>query len=97
MGKNKMIPIYQKPKKHIIVCVNERKESDCCKNVNGIELFYELKNFVISNGLAGSVWITKSGCLGFCNNIGTTVMIYPEGKLFTEVKKEDYKNIIELI
>lgn len=88
---------YQKPLNHIIVCVNERENEDCCINVGGMELFLYLKNFVKSNGLSGKVCVTRSKCLGFCNSVGPTVVIYPEGKWFTEVKEEDYENILEEI
>ncbi|HLC85981.1 MAG TPA: (2Fe-2S) ferredoxin domain-containing protein [Candidatus Nanoarchaeia archaeon] len=88
---------YQKPLKHVIVCVNERENEDCCLDVGGMELFTYLKTFVRNNGLSGRVWVTRSKCLGFYNSMGSTVVIYPEGKWFTEVKEEDYKKILEEI
>ena len=64
-------------------------------NVCGMELFLYLKNYVRNNGLSGSVWITRSKCLGFCNNTGAVAVIYPEGKWITEIKEDDYDNIIK--
>ena len=85
-----------RPLKHVFVCVND-KESDCCINVGGMALFLYLKQFVMENGLISKVWITKTKCLGFCNNIGATIAIYPQGKIFTEITKVDYEKIIKEI
>jgi len=92
-----MKSIKEIPRKHVIVCVNEREDDDCCVDVGGLDLFAYLKEFVRINSLTGSVWITRSKCLGFCNNIGPTIVIYPEGKWFTEIRREDYNEIINLI
>lgn len=81
--------------KHILVCTNERAEESCCSKVDGYEIFRALKEYVKSNGLAGSIWVTRTGCLGFCNDIGTTIVIYPERKWYTEVTKNELPQIIE--
>ena len=93
-----MQQLQSKPIKHILVCANEREHGkDCCAHVEGYEIFHELKDFVKANGLSSSVWITRTGCLGFCNNIGATIVIYPEQLWFTEVKKEDIGKIKDYI
>ena len=83
--------------KHVFVCVNERptEGSSCCKKVGGMEVFRALKQFVLSN--APHIWVSKSGCLGFCNDIGTSIVVYPEQKWFLEVKQEDVEKIIEYL
>ena len=65
--------------------------------MKGYEIFRELKNWVKSNGLAGSVWVTRTGCLGFCHNVGATIVIYPNQIWFKEVKKEEVQNIKDFI
>ena len=86
------------PEKHVFVCVNERTDGrDCCADVGGKEIFLELKKFVISHGLAGRIWVTKTGCLGFCNPVGTTIVVYPERKWFFEVTMKDLEHIKELL
>ena len=93
-----MKPLLVKPQKHILVCMNLREgEKDCCKKVGGEELYWDLKKFVRDHGLVGSVWITRTGCLGFCNPVGSTIVIYPEGKWFTEVKMNDLDSIKQAI
>ena len=93
-----MEKILLKPLKHVLVCTNEREQGkDCCSHVDGYEIFRELKDWVKSNGLASSVWITRTGCLGFCNNIGATIVIYPDQLWFKQVKKEELQIIKDFI
>lgn len=94
----KMQQIHQKPLKHILVCTNERETGkDCCSHVKGYEIFRELKDWVKSSGLVGAVWVTRTGCLGFCNNVGATIVIYPEQIWFKEVKKEEVQSVKDMI
>ena len=83
------------PQKHIFVCVNERSHGDCCMKANGMDVFKRIKEFVLLHGMASSVWVTKTGCLGFCNPIGTTVAIYPEQNIYSHVKLEDVERVLE--
>jgi|SRR3989338_3937976 len=93
-----MQPIPYKPLKHIMVCTNEREsERECCSKVQGYEIFRELKDWVKSKGLASKIWVTRTGCLGFCNSIGATIAIYPDQLWFKEVKKEEVQNIKNFI
>ena len=93
-----MQQIQYKPLKHILVCTNEREiGKDCCSHVKGYEVFRELKDWVKSNGLASAVWVTRTGCLGFCNNVGATVVIQPDQLWFKEVKKEEIQKIKDII
>ena len=85
-------------RKHVFVCTNDRGEgSTCCMNVGGMEIFRALKTHVLQNGKAGEVYVTKTGCLGFCNNEGANVVIYPEGKWFLKTKEEDLEEINQLL
>ncbi|MBI2147827.1 (2Fe-2S) ferredoxin domain-containing protein [Candidatus Woesearchaeota archaeon] len=81
-------------KKHVFVCVNKRTEGQaCCSSVAGEEIFYALKYFINMNGLAGRVFVTKTGCLGYCNRVGATVVIYPERAWFKEVTMNDLEEV----
>jgi len=89
-----MKQVPRKPLKHVFVCVNEREEPRaCCSRVGGMNIYDKLKLFVSQKGLVGTVWITKVKCLGFCNNVGTTLVIYPEQEFYMEVKEEDLDQI----
>ena len=93
-----MQPITQRPLKHILVCTNERETGkDCCSHVKGYEIFRELKDWVKANGLSSSIWVTRTGCLGFCNNVGATIVVYPDQLWFNQVTKNDMQKIKELI
>ena len=86
------------PEKHIFVCINVREEGrDCCSAVGGVEVFRKIKEYVMSRGLASRIWITRTGCLGFCNNVGATVVIYPDQLWFKEVKKDEVQKIKDFI
>ena len=93
-----MQSINIKPLKHVLVCINEREHGkDCCAKVSGYEIFRELKDWTKANGLAGSVWVTRTGCLGFCNNVGATVVIYPDQIWFKEVKLGEVQKIKDIV
>ncbi len=81
----------------VFVCTNERPpEKACCHKVGGIDFYLKLKEKVKAEGLQNSHWISRSGCLGFCNSTGTTVAIFPRGKepkMFSEVTEEHFESI----
>ena len=84
-------------KRHVFVCVNEREQGDCCRNVNGLEVFTELKQFVKDNGLKEKVKVTRTGCMGFCNDTGCTVAIYPESIWLKKTTLKDVQKIKDLL
>ena len=93
-----MQQINLRPLKHILVCTNERDDGrPFCSNTGSVEIYKELKEFVKQNGLRNSIWVTRTGCLGFCNEVGATIVIYPDNLWFKEVKKEDLQKIKDLI
>ena len=93
-----MQQITQRPLKHILVCTNERGQGEsCCLNVKGQEIYRELKDFVKENGLRSIIWVTRTGCLGFCNDLGATVVIYPDQLWFKEVKQDEVQKIKDFI
>ena len=81
-------------KVHVLVCTNEKPApKSCCQKVSGMEFFMKLKNKLKETGLIATHWATKTGCLGFCNDVGTTVTIYAPGKparWYYEVTHEDF-------
>jgi (2Fe-2S) ferredoxin len=85
------------PQKHIIVCCNSRETEDCCQKVGGEQIYHKLKQYVKDKSLVGRIWVTRARCLGFCNPIGTTIVIYPDKIWLTEVTEEDLEKIIEMI
>jgi (2Fe-2S) ferredoxin len=83
--------------KHVLVCVNERTEpgKDHCAKVGGQEIYEKIKSFVKERGLTNRIWVTRTRCLGFCNPVGTTIVVYPDGKWFLNVTKGHVDEFIE--
>ena len=81
---------------HIFVCTNQRTGNDrlSCGEAHGLELVGEFKKCIKELNVNLKVRANKSGCLGICD-FGPTVAIYPEGKFYVGVKKEDVKEIVE--
>lgn len=88
-------------KVHVCVCTNERTDGrTACADFGGKEFFQSLKAKVKAEGLAATHWVTRTGCLGFCNNVGTTVVIHragQESQWFNEVQTQDFEKIWEKI
>ena len=89
-------------KRKILVCAGTG-----CVAGGSLNIYAELKRLMAENGIpctveladdphdhADSVGLKKSGCHGFCE-MGPLVRIEPEGWLYTKVKLEDCKEIIE--
>ena len=85
----------------ILVCTNERPEpKSCCKRVGGQEFYDRIKAKLKQSSLVNSHWVSRTGCLGFCNNVGTTITIHAKGKeprWFSEVTADDFDRIWEEI
>ena len=62
-----------------------------------MEFFTELKKKIREAGLSRTHWITRTGCLGYCNDVGTTVAIHRRGapsRFYTEVTAADFPAIL---
>ncbi|MBI2108522.1 (2Fe-2S) ferredoxin domain-containing protein [Candidatus Woesearchaeota archaeon] len=87
------IPI--KYKRHVFVCLNKRDAPrESCSAKDSEKILTELRQHVNSNGLTGTYNITKTLCLGHCNE-GPTIAIYPDGKILRKVSMADVPRIIE--
>lgn len=82
---------------HILVCVHERDNSTmpCCRNTHGELVYQRLRDWIEKHGMLASIWITRTGCLGWCNLGGATLVIYPEGVWYRAVQPGDVDEIIE--
>ncbi len=94
-GSIRMKEIKTENKLHVFVCVNERINKDSCSHTISQKDFYELKKWAKEEGLIPNIFITKTGCLGFCNPIGGCIAIYPNKKFYSEIKSiDEIKEII---
>lgn len=94
-------PLVDKCKVHVLVCTNQRPEGRTgCKDFGGQEFYQRIKDRLKSTGKISTHWVTRTGCLGFCNSVGTTVTIHRRGQppeWFTEVTDADFDSVWEKI
>ena len=83
--------------KHVFICINERAPDDpkgCCSAKGSKDVASKFKEELHKRGLKGKIRANKAGCLDMCE-LGPTVVIYPEGVWYRQVKVEDVVEIIE--
>ena len=92
-----IIKNFMPNKKHIFICVNEKdeKNQDFCSKVGGSDVYLKFKEAVAERGLISQVYVTRTRCLGFCNPIGTTIVVYPAATWYHQVKPEEVQDIID--
>lgn len=85
-----------KPRKHLFVCVNERRPGDplpCCAHRGGWEVYEALRREVARAGLSRDVWVTRTGCMVHCNS-GVTVVVYPDDQWYGGVAPSDAAELV---
>ena len=83
--------------RHIFICTNERPPPSTrpsCGEEQGLELVKAFKKALVERGLKGRLRAQKSGCLDACD-YGPTVVVYPEGTYYGQVKLQDVEEIVE--
>lgn len=74
---------------HVLVCGGTG-----CTSSNSEKIRNELEVQLAKNKLENEVKVVKTGCFGLCAE-GPIVVVYPEGAMYTMVKVEDIKEIVE--
>ncbi|HHV59747.1 MAG TPA: NADH-quinone oxidoreductase subunit NuoF [Clostridiaceae bacterium] len=74
---------------HVLICGGTG-----CTASGSTVLTEEFEKQLKKNNLENEVKIVKTGCFGFCEK-GPIVVIYPEGCMYTMVKVEDIREIVE--
>jgi len=74
---------------HVLVCGGTG-----CTSSNSEKIRIELEAQLEKNGLQNEVKVVRTGCFGLCAQ-GPIVVVYPEGAMYTMVKVEDVKEIVE--
>lgn len=74
---------------HVLVCGGTG-----CTSSNSEKIRNEMQAQLTSNNLQNEVKVVKTGCFGLCAQ-GPIVVVYPEGAMYTRVKVEDVKEIVE--
>ena len=79
-------------KKHILVCTSEKPLH--CAELGGLLLLQEFRKQVNERNLQNDFYVTKTGCTDQ-HSCGPTIIIYPDGIWYKEVKLSDIAEIIE--
>ncbi len=74
---------------HILVC-----GGTACRASGGADVKQALAAELAKQNLADEIRIVETGCNGFCA-MGPVMVVYPEGIMYVEVKKEDIPELVE--
>jgi NADP-reducing hydrogenase subunit HndC len=74
---------------HVLVCGGTG-----CTSSNSSKIKMELESQINKNKLDKEVKVVTTGCFGLCAE-GPVMVVYPEGAMYTMVKAEDVKEIVE--
>ncbi|MGI6777636.1 MAG: NADH-quinone oxidoreductase subunit NuoF [Acetivibrionales bacterium] len=74
---------------HVLVC-----HGTGCTSSKSEKVLEELEKHIAKNKLEKEVKVVKTGCFGLCAQ-GPIIVIYPEGAMYTMVRPEDVKELVE--
>lgn len=86
-----------KPSKHVFVCAQTRPPGHprgSCGQLGSTAVFQTFMQQFETGQLHGQFALTSTGCLGTCD-LGPTVLVYPEGVMYSKVAPEDVAEIID--
>ncbi|MDD4964714.1 MAG: (2Fe-2S) ferredoxin domain-containing protein [Gallionella sp.] len=86
-----------KPARHVFVCSQARPPGHprgSCAQKGCHEVVDEFTKQWQQRQLFAEVAVTPSGCIGPCS-MGTNVLVYPEGVMYSNVTKADVTEIFE--
>jgi NADP-reducing hydrogenase subunit HndC len=97
----KLAPVTQAPIRHHVFVCNGKS----CSAVGSADVKAEFERILEEKGIRqgkeskgrnpmGEIVLTDCGSVGFCS-IGPTVLVYPEGIWYAQVRPEDVREIIE--
>lgn len=84
--------MLSKPEKHVFVCMQVREEGHpfgSCSQTKAEDTYLLFMSEVKDRDLGGKVQVTNTGCLGGPCAAGPTVLVYPEGVKYHNVKKPE--------
>ena len=82
---------------HIFLCINQRPPGHpkgCCASKGSRDLLQKFQEELERRQLWSTVMVNGVTCLGPCAT-GTSVVIYPQGTWYGQVKLDDVQEIIE--
>jgi predicted metal-binding protein len=79
---------FKELESHLFICTHSREDRASCAGRGSVELASDLKSWVKENDLKKKIKITKSGCLGLCEE-GIVAVCYPQGRWYTGLEPKD--------
>lgn len=86
-----------KPQKHVFVCTQQRPPGhprSSCGEKQCTAVMEEFLWQVQQKQLYDRIQVTATGCMGPCSE-GPTVLVYPEGVMYSGVSKDTVNTIID--
>lgn len=87
----------QKPRYHVFVCRRYRDPAEgkpSCEAGNSQAFYEALYQEIEKRGLRDVVQLTKTHCLGQCEQ-GPTAVVYPDGVWYGHLRPEDAVKLVE--
>lgn len=85
----------QKPafQKYIFVCENARAGGASCCGPAATGFVEYLRQYIKSKGLAGTIRVSRTGCLDVCAN-GPNIVVFPDNVWYAGVTRADLDAIL---
>ncbi len=86
-----------KPKHHIFVCSSSRingQQKGVCHSKESFEIVMAFMEEIEERGLGGEVFVSNTGCLGFCDK-GPVVVVYPDNVWYGGVSAVEVEEIMD--
>ena len=82
--------------KHVVFCVNQRQNKQCCNNAGADDYCQYFKKRLKALGIKGQGLnhVSSSSCLGRCSE-GPVVVVYPDAVWYTYQNQNDLEQIIQ--
>lgn len=85
------------PRLHVFVCANERADTGLgpgC-SAHGDAVFTALKAYTLAT--ARDIWVTRTGCMGYCPKNGCAVSVQPTGTYLVDVAAGDIPEVVAVL
>lgn len=91
-----MYDLPYRPKHHIFICTNDREgRSPSCGPTIKPEDVKAVKLWIRENGWTNEVYCTQAKCLGFCNEEGGVMCVWPKGRFVKGIRTvEEIKKVV---
>ena len=85
-----------KTKKQLFICINKRDNGGCCSSKGSEQIIIDLKSRLKQMDKWYLFKVTKSGCLGGCDE-GINAVLYPVGQRIEKITINDSEELLSLI